>query len=557
MPKKLMKGYDYMADLFKGYGITHAFFVEAVLRRTLVEMDRRGIKRVLTHSEKTAAYMADGYARVSRRPGLCMAQSVGAANLASGLQDAFLAHSPVVAISGRKPSSSQHRNAYQELNHWPLFEPVTKFNVAVENTADMPRYLRQAFREATTGAPAPVHLDMPNHQAGLIENGDVAEDLVIEERYAKVPPFRPAPDIEDVRKAAECIYKAERPFIVSGGGANISDAGPEVLRLMETLRVPFATSVDGKGIVPEDNPLCLGAVGLYGRSAVNKLLMEADLVVYIGCGTCDQTTKTWTIPAPGTPVIQIDINPNELGRNYSNVASMLGDAKVSVAMLLQELKGPHANQAWTNKAMDAVKAWRGTLEAMRNSDAVPIRAERLCRDLQSTMPNNAVIVADTGYSAIWTASHVDMLKPTQRYIRAAGGSLGWSFPASLGVKCGAPDRPVICFTGDGGYFYHLSEVETAVRHNIPTVTIVNNNAGLAQCHRFILDMYADGKGGKTNEMFEFSRLSFAEVARDMGALGLRVEKPGDISKALKEALASNRPAVVEIISDLACDPQMY
>ncbi|SBW08467.1 putative acetolactate synthase large subunit [uncultured delta proteobacterium] len=553
---KLQKGKMYMADMFAGYGVTHAFFVEAVLRHTLVAMEKRGIKRVMAHSEKTAGYMADGYARAARRPGLCMAQSVGAANLASGLQDAFLAHSPVVAITGRKPSSYQHRNAYQELNHIPLFEPVTKFNVAVENTADMPRLLRQAFREATTGAPAPVHLDMPNHQAGLIEAGDVAEELVVEKRYGRVPPFRPAAAIEDVRAVVECIYKAERPFIVSGGGANISNAGDEVLRMLDTLKIPLGTSVDGKGIVPEDHPLCLGCVGNYGRSATNAVLAEADLVIFIGCGTCDQTTNAWTLPKPGTPVVQVDINPNELGRNYPNTASMLGDAKASLALLVNELRGAHPNEAWGRKATAALNSWRATLEAMRNAGVSPIRAERLCRELQHVLPHNAVLVADTGFSAIWTASHIDIVKPAQRYIRAAGGSLGWSFPASLGVKCGVPDQPVICFTGDGGFWYHLVEMETAVRNNIPTVTIVNNNEGLGQCYRFIVDIY-DGAPGRPEDMYAFTGASFAQIAKDMGAVGLRVEKAADIGPAVKEALNSGKPAVVEVITELVCDPQVY
>lgn len=554
--QKLQKGKIFMADMFAGYGVTHAFFMEAVLRHTLVAMEARGIKRVLTHSEKTAGYMADGYARVSRRPGLCMGQSVGAANLASGLQDAYLAHSPVVAITGRKPASYQHRNAYQEVNHWPLFEPVTKFNVAVENTVDMPRLLRQAFREATSGSPGPVHLDMPNHQAGLIESGEVAEDVIIESRYGRVPPFRPQPSIEDVCAVVEHIYKAERPFIVSGGGANISDAGPEVLALLDALRIPLGTSVDGKGIVPEDHPLCLGTVGNYGRSATNTILAEADLVIFIGCGTCDQTTNAWTLPKPGTPVIQIDISPNELGRNYPNVASMLGDAKTSVTSLMRELRGAHPNQAWGERASRAIAGWWATLEEIRASDSMPIRAERLCADLQASLPDDVVLVADTGFSAIWTASHIQMTKPGQRYIRAAGGSLGWSFPASLGVKCGTPDKPVICFTGDGGFWYHLVELETALRYDIPVVIIVNNNRGLGQCYRFIIDIY-NGAPGKPEDMFAFSGTSFAQVARDLGATGLVVEKPADIKGALKEALGCGKPAVVEVITDLTCDPQMY
>jgi acetolactate synthase-1/2/3 large subunit len=216
MSAKKMSGARFMAETFKGYGVTHVFFVEAILRRTLVEMEALGIRRILTHSEKAAAYMADGYARMSRRPGICMSQSVGAANLASGLQDPYLGLSPVIALTGKKPPFAQHRNAYQEIPHGPMFESVTKYNVSIDTGEQLPYFLRQAFREATSGSPGPVHLDIGGGYAGEgIESAEVNSDVVIEEPFTHYPSMRPEPGNGAVQGAVRVLEDAERPVIVA------------------------------------------------------------------------------------------------------------------------------------------------------------------------------------------------------------------------------------------------------------------------------------------------------------------------------------------------------
>ena len=286
-----MNGAKYIAKTLRGYGVDHVFFVEAILRDTLLEMHGLGIKRVLTHSEKTAAYMADGYARASGRVGICMAQSVGAANQASGLQEARLANSPVISITGKKPAMLQYRNSYQEIDHVPLFAPVTKYNVYVETARQLPHLLPQAFRQATCGRPGPVHLDMPDHQGGIIEAQDVHEDPVIETRFAGYPPYRPAPEEKDVEAAARALENADRPLLIVGAGAVVSGAHSEVRELAEKMSLPVVTSPDGKGIIPEAHPLTVGPVGRYSRECANRAVHRADLVFYIGCNTGDQVTE--------------------------------------------------------------------------------------------------------------------------------------------------------------------------------------------------------------------------------------------------------------------------
>ena len=207
-------------------------------------------------------------------------------------------------------------------------------------------------------------------------------------------------------------------------------------------------------------------------------------------------------------------------------------------------------EQWVQRAQRWVQEWRDEFEALLNSDAVPIRPERLCRELDAALPSDAVLVSDTGYSAIWTATMVNLTHPQQSYIRAAG-SLGWAFPAALGAKCAAPDRPVLCFTGDGGFWYHLSELETASRWGINTVTIVNNNGGLGQGIPGINRAYGD-RAGKREDLYRFRDVNFGRIAQEMGCLGIRVERPEEISGALEQALAADRPVVIDVVTDIGC-----
>jgi acetolactate synthase-1/2/3 large subunit len=553
MESDKMSGARFIAETFKGYGVTHVFFVEAILRGALVEMETLGIRRVLTHSEKAAAYMADGYARVTRRPGICMSQSVGAANLASGLQDPYLGRSPVIAITGRKDPISRYRNAYQEILHHPMFDQVTKYNVFVDAAEQLPYLLRQAFREATSGTPGPVHLDVLGHVGQTADKFQIDSDVVIEEPYTHYPPYRPEPPYDDVQKVARALEAAKKPVIVSGGGATASSAGAEIVELAEALSIPVATSLNGKGTIRDNHPLSIGAVGAYSRWCANKVVSEADLVLFIGTNTGDMVTNNWTLPKKGTPVIQIDINPSELGRNYPLRMGLMGDAKATVRKLLKFVDVKHKKVEWARYAQEIVKKWQDHMNPSRHSGALPIRVERLCKEITDVLPQNAILAADTGYSSIWTCSLIDLVHPGQTYIRAAG-TLGWGFPASLGAKCGAPDRPVFCFTGDGGFWYHLSELETAVRHRIKTITVVNNNYSLSQCSVGVSKAYGDRSGNK-DDLFRFRGANFAKIAQELGCLGIRVEDPQQIAGALKAALEADRPVVVDVVTDETCKPE--
>ena len=545
MPR--MTGARFLAETLREYGVTHVFFVPAIIRRALVEMEDVGIQRIISHGEKSAAYMADAYARVTGKPGLCFAQSVGAANLAAGLQDAYLGVSPVIAITGHRPPMHRHRNSYQEIEHSRPFASVTKYSVEVETVDQLPHLLRQAFREVTTGQTLPAHLDFSGISGDVITDGELDIDVIAEEPFMQRPAFRPEPEPERVREAARILSQAERPVIVAGGGVTASGAEAEVTRLAEMLNIPVATALNAKGCIPENHPLSVGVVGSYSRWSANRVVSEADLVLFIGSHTGSQVTLDWRLPAEGTPTIQIDIDASELGRSYANAYGLLGDAKRTLERLIDVLEPTGGNAGWVSQAQQHVQNWRDEHHDVLHSDAVPIRPERLCQELTDFLPSDAVLIADTGHAGIWTGSMVEMHHPDQSYLRAAG-SLGWGLPAALGAKCGVPDRPVVCWTGDGGMWYHIGELETAVRYGINAVIVVHNNGGLNQDRRGDEAAY-EGREGNSGELWRFTDTDFAQIAESMGALGIRVTDPNQINSALDQAVSANRPAVVDIVSD--------
>jgi acetolactate synthase-1/2/3 large subunit len=549
MPK--MTGAECLADMLAGYGVTHVFMVPAVLRRTFAEMERRtSIKRIHAHGEKAAAYMADGYARASGKPGICMAQVIGALNLAAGLRDAYLAHSPVIAMTGGRDPKTKFRKVYQEVDDVPAFEPVTKFNATVDDVSRFPDMVRQAFRVATSGTPGPVHLQFRGNEGQIdVEEADL--EPLVEALYAKVPPFRPEPDSASVLAALKVLQEAARPAIVAGGGVRASGAGPELVALAERLGIPVATSLNGKDCIPGIHPLSVGVVGSYSRESANRVVSQADVVCFIGTETGGMTTHFWAVPKIGVTAIQIDIEPQGLGRNYPLKAAVLGDAKVTLARMLAHVNEDASarRKGWVEQAQGLVRAWREKYAAALASDAVPIRPERICAELTRHAPEDAIVVVDTGHGGMWMGGMLDLRSPRQSYMRSAG-HLGWAFPAAMGAKAACPDRPVIAFTGDAGFYYHLAEIETAARWGLNTVTVVNNNGGGNQSKRGFDRAYGGTQTSQARELWTYSQVNFAKVAESLGAMGLRVEKPADLAPALEQALAANRPVIVDVATDI-------
>ena len=556
-----LTGAKVLAKMLDDYGVTDSFHVPAVLRTTMVELEvSTSIRRIHAHGEKSAAYMADGYARASGRPGICAAQIIGALNLAAGLRDAWLAKSPVIALTGGRDQATKFKKAYQEVDDLPAFEPVTKFNATVDSADRFPDMLNQAFRIAVSGSPGPVHLQFKGNE-GQVDQESFNENLnsQIDSTFIKVPPYRIKGDPEAIKKGLELLQDAKKPVIVIGGGAKWSSAGDSIAKLADILQIPMVTSLNGKDTLTSNNKLNMGVVGTYSRASANRVVVEADFVLFIGTDLGGMITNFWTTPKIGIPAIQIDTDPEVMGRNYPLKVSILGDAKLTIDEMVERADpGTASSRAeWINKVKGYSDAWYLEYNSLLTSDAVPIRPERICHELSKNLPNDAVVVVDTGHGGMWMGGMYDLKSPKQNYMRS-GGHLGWAFPAALGAKSAVPDRPVVCFTGDAGFWYHIGEIETAVRWNINAVIVVNNNRSGNQSKRGFDRVYGGEQTEKAREMWTFGEVNFAKVAESIGALGLRVEKPGDFAPALAKAIDSKRPVIIDVVTDIdALAPLAY
>ena len=537
-----MRTSDQIAEMLSGYGVSHFFFVPVILPETVKRMSQRGILPVMTHGEKAAAYMADGYARISRKVGVCGAQAIGSTNLAAGLRDAYMARAPIVALSGEPDAEISYRNLYQDLDDHGAFEAVTKWNARVPGPSRFPDLLRQAFRSATSGVPRPVHLGVVGRTGNP---GDSPAEGVTraEPRYGTTPGDRPMAAEPSVAAAVELLAAARRPVILAGNGVARSGAARELIALAEQLRIPVVMTLNGLATIGFDHPLYGGVAGEYGADFANAILLRADVLLVAGSSLGSMTTRNWSLIPADARIIQVDIDGAEIGRNFECAVPMVGDVGAVIAQLTAAASG-QAPAEWAAEVADIRADWRAAVQESESSGAVPMRPERLFSMLCDEAAADAVIVGDTGHTAAWTARHI-RLSGRQSIVRAAG-SLGWGLPASLGVKCACPDREVICVTGDAGFFYHVGELETARRYGLKVIVVVNNNTSMNQ-ETFFWD--PDSADQRNNWQFHDSDL--AEITKGFGCHGARVDDPADFAAALDKARASGLPAVIDVRTDIA------
>jgi acetolactate synthase-1/2/3 large subunit len=419
---------------------------------------------------------------------------------------------------------------------------VTKWNASVPGPARFPDLLRQAFRAATSGVSRPVHLAL----AGRIGNqGDTPAEGVTraEPRYGTAPADRPQADPGSVAAAVALLAGARRPVILAGGGVARSGAGPELVALAEQLRVPVVMSLNGMATIGADHPLYGGVVGEYGNDSANRILLGADVILVAGSALGSMTTRTWSLVPDGAQVIQLDIDGAEIGRNFECAVPLVGDAGAVIGQLAAAVTKPGPKE-WIAEVAGLKAAWREEVHGSESSGDVPARPERLFRMVGEEMAGDGVVVGDTGHVGAWSARHL-RLSGGQSVVRAAG-SLGWGLPAAIGVKCAVPDREVICLTGDGGFFYHVAELETARRYGVNVIVVVNNNTSLNQ-EQFLWDTSAADQ----DKNWRFYDTDLVAIAKGLGCHAARVDDPGDFAGALDKARASGLPAVIDVRTDPA------
>jgi acetolactate synthase-1/2/3 large subunit len=507
---------------------------------------RPAIDHVGFRCEKNAAFAAYAYAQVTGKPGICDATvGPGVTNLASGIAEAWAASIPVIAISGDVPTWAVGKWAAQEMDTRSVLRPFTKAVLRVERADKIPETIRMAFRLATSGRPGPVHLIFP---ADILADEIQGADLAVEERCSVFPSQRPGADPRAIVEASELLVAAQRPLLFAGGGVLTSGASGELIALAELLSAPVATSMMGKGSIPEDHPLSLGAAVTFNGPQLtyqmrgHRIVAESDLVVFVGTRTDEAATAMWTMPRPGIRAIHIDIDPAEIGRNYPVDVAIVADAKLALQALLDELRGRALATDRTERhqaVLHASQEWRRAVRPKLESNEVPITGHRVVRELRAVLDSDAVLVTDASLVPYLAAAFVDARRAGRTFVSPRGlGSLGSSLPMVIGAKLGAPERTVVGFGGDGGFAMALAELETARRSGLKVTYVLLNNSAL-------------GYSAMTLEpdiSMHFEPVAYADVAKAFGWLGLQVHHPDELADALRVALQADEPALVEVVS---------
>lgn len=537
-----------MAQTLKAYDTKHFFLLTGGDQDLWIALRDADIQMVLARSERSAAYMADAYARLTRKPAFTYGQfGPGAAVLVGGIVDPYWAGTPVVVITSSSNTMTRYKSEYQELDQKPLFQPITKMNVELPRADRAAEILRSAIRAAVTGNPGPVHIDVPMDMFG-VDAGD--SPIYAEPRFAQYPATRPSPDQDDIEEACRLLMGADRPVVVAGSGVVYSQAWDELTELSESLNLPVATTMGGKGSIAETHPNSVGVVGRYSRKSANEIVSEADVVLAVGCTLGALATDTFQIPSRDARIIHIDIDPTVLGTAYQEEVSIEADARTALTAMLEYLasereKPGSGDNGWLERVNSKTAAWREAYaEAATKSQPGAIAPHAVFRSLQEVLQPHDVVVADTGYMGAWAGALYEVRAPGSYFIRT-GGSLGWAFPAALGAQVARPRDRVVAIIGDGGVGYHIGDMETAKRLNLPVVVVVLNNRSLAfeyHIQKYLFDT-------EVSIVNDFYDTNYADVARAFGWFGKRIEEATDITGALREALDSGEPAVVEVMID--------
>lgn len=493
-----------------------------------------GIRHILARHEQGVAHAADGYARATGRPGVCLATSgPGATNLVTGLANAYMDSVPMVAITGQVTRAALGKDSFQEADITGITMPITKHNFLVQDPAELAMTVKEAFYIATTGRPGPVLIDIPS---------DVSLSLIDYEPPGEInlPGYKPAPDIDvkQVIKAAEAIADAKRPLIYAGGGVVISGAHGELLRLAEMLAAPVTCTLMGLGGFPGTHPLSLGMLGMHGTKYANFAVCECDLLIAVGARFDNRVTGKLETFAPNAKVIHIDIDPAEIGKNVKVHIPIEGDVKMVLGRLLEVLR-PNLKDAWRDK----IEAWKKEYP-LKYCDRGNIKPQYVIQEIFNLTKGDARITTEVGQHQMWTAQYYNFTKP-RSFITSGGlGTMGFGLPAAIGVQVGCPDEVVFDIAGDGSIQMNIQELCTAVNYDLPVNVAILNNGYLGLVRQW-QEMFYNRRYSQS----ELLNPDFVKLAEAYGAMGIRVTRKEEVVPALKQAIQSKKPVMIDIIID--------
>ena len=532
-----MTGAQAIIEALKRENVIHLFGISGgavlPLYDALYDAD---VRNILARHEQCAGHMADGYARASGRPGVCVTTSgPGATNLVTGIANAYMDSSPVIALTGQVPRHAIGTDGFQEADIIGIATPITKFATQIKEVQEIPRTLRQAFYIATSGRPGPVLVDIPKDIQILTANMKF-------EKQVNLPGYKPRDDPHpiQVKRAAEMLLQAKTPMILAGGGVIISEAAQELQQLAELLMLPVATTFMGKGSFPETHPLSLGVVGMHGTANANRLILDSDVLLTVGARFSDRTTGRVDGFCPDAKIIHIDIDSAEIGKNVAIHLPIVADAGKALRAITKILATRLINRdtPWHTHALQV----RDYVDDDTKTETASVTAPKLIKQLRDLLPIQSIVTTEVGQNQMWAALHFQALAP-RTFISSGGlGTMGFGFPAAIGAKTAKPDVPVVDIAGDGSFIMTEQELATSVLEDIPVIVVVLNNSVLgmvAQWQRMFYGSRYSGSLLKNNP-------DFVKLAEAFSAEGIRVTSIPEFSNAVRTALKSNVTTVIDV-----------
>jgi acetolactate synthase I/II/III large subunit len=498
-------------------------------------------RHILVRHEQSAAHMADGYARIKRKAGVCFATSgPGATNIITGIATAYADSSPVVAVTGQVPLAMIGKDAFQETDIIGVANPCTKYSFQPRAAAEIPEVVKKAVYIAESGRPGPVLVDIPKDVQQATADMKFP-DLI------KVRGYNPnvEADLSEMARAVELLFNAERPIIMAGGGVILSGAFSELQALAELVKIPVVTTFKGKGAFPENHPLAMGPIGMHGHAEANKIILEADCILAVGARFSDRSVGKFDEFGKGMSIIHMDIDPAEIGKNKSVDVALVGDVKSSlrtlVKMFSKKMIKRDSDSPWLKRRKELIQYYAETLKDYPRE----ITAKKSLKKLRELLPANAIVTTEVGQCQMWASLHFDVIAPGTFFSSTGLGTMGFGFPASIGAKAARPDVPVVDIAGDGSFNMTENSLAVSVLDKLPVIVFLMNNYMLGMVAQWQRTFYNRRYSG----VHQHRCPDYVKIADAYGAQGIRAESMHELEKAIKGALKSDVATVIDIPID--------
>lgn len=505
------------------------------------EFNRCDIRHILVRHEQSAAHMADGYGRVSRRPGVCFATSgPGATNLLTGIATAQADSAPMVAVTGQVPVHFIGKDAFQESDIMGMANPVVKYAFQPRTPEEVPISIQKAFYVAATGRPGPVLVDIPKDVQSASAEMRMTEGVSMRGYHPWTDP-----DIQNVGRAIETLIRADKPIILAGGGTIISSAFAELQAIAEMLSIPVVTTFKGKGAFPENHPLSMGPIGMHGHAEANKIIIEADCVLAIGTRFSDRSVGTFEDFESRRSIIHLDVDPAEIGKNQTTSVAVVGDVKASLRVMLKLLNERKISMdeggEWVRHAREMREYWQENLKIHPGE----MGAAKILRKLRQLLPPESVVTTEVGQHQMWASLFFDVVSPGTFFSSTGLGTMGWGFPAAIGAKVARPDVPVVDIAGDGSFNMTENSLATSILEDIPVIVFLVNNYSLGMVAQWQRTFYSRRMVGVDQGRCP----DYVKLAESYGAQGIRAQSMDELDSAIKAALRSDVATVIDIPID--------